>query len=246
MDKIEERKEQTKLGKILGWVFGIILCSSIFSVFDKEIGLLGLGYTVIGVLLLPPVNMRLRCKYQDFVRSKHGEKYSVNLINFGYASMKITLAFVLLILLAAISTPSSDITNNSSNNSQTLNTNKEIKPTNSETQTQSENKTKSKISYEYKNALIKAKAYSKTMHMSKSAIYEQLTSEYGEQFPADAAQYAIDNLEADYQQNALAKAKTYQSEMNMSKNAIYEQLISEYGEKFTANEAQYAIDHLND
>ena len=33
------------------------------------------------------------------------------------------------------------------------------------------------------------------MHMSKSAIYNQPTSEYGEKFTAEEAQYAIDNLE---------------------------------------------------
>ena len=103
-----------------------------------------------------------------------------------------------------------------------------------------------KPSIEYQNALRKAETYSKTMHMSKKAIYNQLTSEYGEKFPADAAQYAIDNLNADYKANALAKAKTYQQTMSMSKNAIYDQLVSEYGEQFTAEEAQYAIDHLDD
>ena len=50
-------------------------------------------------------------------------------------------------------------------------------------------------------------------------------------FDKKSAQYAIDNLKADYKYNALQKAKTYQTEMNMSKKAIYEQLISEYGEK---------------
>ena len=30
--------------------------------------------------------------------------------------------------------------------------------------------------------------------MSPSAIYDQLVSEYGEQFTAEEAQYAIDNL----------------------------------------------------
>lgn len=103
-----------------------------------------------------------------------------------------------------------------------------------------------KPSIEYQNALKKAETYSKMMHMSKKAIYNQLTSEYGEKFPADAAQYAIDNLNADYKANALAKAKTYQQTMSMSKSAIYDQLVSEYGEKFTAEEAQYAIDHLDD
>ena len=80
--------------------------------------------------------------------------------------------------------------------------------------------------------------------MSKAAIYDQLTSEYGEQFPAEAAQYAIDNLDVDWNANALKTAKNYQETMSMSKAAIYDQLISEYGEKFTAEQAQYAVDHL--
>lgn len=32
------------------------------------------------------------------------------------------------------------------------------------------------------------------MSMSKNAIYDQLISEYGEQFTKEEAQYAIDNL----------------------------------------------------
>ena len=47
------------------------------------------------------------------------------------------------------------------------------------------------------------------MHMSKAGIYDQLTSEYGEQFSAEAAQYAIDNVTADWNANALEKAKSY-------------------------------------
>lgn len=95
-----------------------------------------------------------------------------------------------------------------------------------------------------KNALAKAESYSSMMHMSKAAIYDQLTSSYGEGFPAESAQYAVDHLVADYKANALEKAKDYQTSMNMSRSAIYEQLTSSYGEKFTAEEAQYAVDHL--
>lgn len=104
---------------------------------------------------------------------------------------------------------------------------------------------KNSVSTEYKNALKQAETYSSSMHMSKQAIYDQLTSEYGGQFPADAAQYAIDNLGADYKQNALKSAETYQSMMSMSKQDIYDQLVSEYGGQFTPEEAQYAIDNLD-
>ena len=99
---------------------------------------------------------------------------------------------------------------------------------------------------EYLNALKKAEIYSEQMHLSKRRIYLQLTSEYGEKFSADAAQYAIDHLDADYKKNALAKAKEYQENLSMSKSAIYTQLISDYGERFTKKEAQYAIDLLDD
>lgn len=99
---------------------------------------------------------------------------------------------------------------------------------------------------EEKNALKKAESYSKTMHMSKARIYKQLTSEYGENFTAEAAQYAIDNIQADWNANALVTAKNYQTSMNMSKQRIFQQLTSSYGEEFTKEEAQYAIDHLDD
>lgn len=99
---------------------------------------------------------------------------------------------------------------------------------------------------EYASALTKAEMYSSMMYMSKQGVYDQLTSEYGEKFSAEAGQYAIDNVQADWNANALAKAKTYQETMSMSPDAIRDQLVSEYGEKFTAEEADYAIAHLND
>lgn len=102
------------------------------------------------------------------------------------------------------------------------------------------------VTQEYKNALTKGLQYANQLHMSKKAIYDQLTSSYGEGFPADAAQYAIDNMTGvDWNANALAKAQEYYAGMSMSKSAVYDQLTSEYGEQFTTSEAQYAIDHLN-
>ncbi len=98
----------------------------------------------------------------------------------------------------------------------------------------------------YKKALKKAKAYAEKIDMSKAGIYQQLISEYGEDFPEDASLYAIETLEWDYKESALRKAQLYQDKMNMSLSEIYDQLTSEYGENFTPEEAQYAIDHLED
>lgn len=99
-------------------------------------------------------------------------------------------------------------------------------------------------STEEKNALKKAETYSEMMHMSKQGIYNQLTSSV-EGFTKEAAQYAIDNIDADWKANALEKAKTYQQTMSMSKQGVYNQLTSSV-EGFTKEEAQYAIDHLDD
>ncbi len=96
-----------------------------------------------------------------------------------------------------------------------------------------------------KNALKKAQSYSDNQYLSKNRLYQQLTSQYGEGFTASEAQYAIDNVNADWNYNALQKAKSYQTHQNMSKNRIYQQLTSSYGEGFTASEAQYAIDNLD-
>lgn len=107
-----------------------------------------------------------------------------------------------------------------------------------------ETKEDTSVPNEYRNALHKAENYSKMMHMSKQRIYDQLTSEYGEKFDAEAAQYAIDNLNADYNENALKCGENYKKTMHMSKARIYDQLTSENGEKFTAEQAQYAIDNI--
>ena len=110
--------------------------------------------------------------------------------------------------------------------------------------TENTEKSNDAVPSEYRSALKKAKSYSDNMHMSKAGIYDQLTSEYGEKFTSEAAQYAIDNVEADWNKNALEKAKSYQENMSMSPAAIRDQLTSEYGEKFTEEEADYAISHL--
>ncbi|MGN8884514.1 Ltp family lipoprotein [Ligilactobacillus salivarius] len=102
-----------------------------------------------------------------------------------------------------------------------------------------------KIPREYVSALIKGQGYADRMYMSKKAIYDQLTSNYGEKFSPEAATYAINNIKANWNKNALQKAKDYQEEQNMSPDAIYDQLTSDYGEQFTPDEANYAIQHLN-
>ena len=103
---------------------------------------------------------------------------------------------------------------------------------------------KATVPAEYRSALAKADSYANDQHMSKKGLYNQLTSEYGEQFSKEAAQYAVDNIKSDWKANALAKANSYANNQHMSKKSVYDQLVSEYGEKFTKTEAKYAIDNV--
>ncbi|UXU77507.1 Ltp family lipoprotein [Mammaliicoccus sciuri] len=100
------------------------------------------------------------------------------------------------------------------------------------------------VSREFKNALKSAQDYQEVMPMSKAGLYDQLTSSAGDQYPEDAAQYAIDNLEADYKENALKSAESYQEIMPMSDKELFDQLTSDAGDKYTQEEAQYAIDNF--
>ena len=47
---------------------------------------------------------------------------------------------------------------------------------------------------EYESALSKADTYANMMHLSKAGLFDQLTSEYGEQFTVSESDYAIANL----------------------------------------------------
>ena len=154
----------------------------------------------------------------------------------------ITFLLILIIISIVGSSGSNKPSNLKTNlNSNTSNT-KEVKTKKEATK----NTPVPQISPEYKAALNKADTYANFMHMSKKAVYDQLISPYGEKFNQEAAQYAIDNVKADWKKNALIKAKTYLKDMNMSPAAIRDQLVSPYGEKFTEEEADYAIQHLND
>lgn len=95
---------------------------------------------------------------------------------------------------------------------------------------------------EFQRAARKAETYATMMDMSKQRILEQLTSEY-DQYSPEAAQYAIDNLDVDFNEVALKKAESYSKTAHMSQQGIYEQLVS-FAEGFTETEAQYAIDNL--
>ena len=156
------------------------------------------------------------------------------------------IAFILAV--GTVGGSDTDTDNSKEINSEKVESVQEVSQNNSEnaivenkSEDKIENKVEDKVPTEYTSALKSGEFYSETFHMSKAEVYDQLTSEYGDQFSAEAAQYAVDNLEVDWKENALESAKMYQEMFYMSPQETYDQLIFEM---FTAEEAQYAIDNL--
>lgn len=107
-----------------------------------------------------------------------------------------------------------------------------------------DNAAASDVPREHANALKEARDYLEFSDFSYAGLYDQLTSEYGGKYPAEAAQYAMDNLEVDWNAEALGSAENYLEFSAFSYEGLYDQLTSEYGGKFTPEQAQYAMDNL--
>lgn len=95
---------------------------------------------------------------------------------------------------------------------------------------------------EHQSALVRADRLANKRHMSKAEVYRTLTSDaFG--FPDESAQYAIENIDADWRNNALEKARYFQDERQKSHAETHRILASDtYG--FTEDEADYAIANL--
>lgn len=98
---------------------------------------------------------------------------------------------------------------------------------------------KEDIPREFKNALGTAESYLNFMSFSKEGLYDQLI--FGK-YPEDAAEYAVENINVDWNENALKSALNYLDFMSISNEALYDQLIFA---GYTPEQAQYAIDNLD-
>lgn len=97
---------------------------------------------------------------------------------------------------------------------------------------------------EYEAALTSAENYLSFAGFSKKGLFDQLSSDYGDKFSAEAAQYAVDNVEVDWKAEALESAKNYMEISPMSPDGLRDQLTSDYGDKFTQKQADYAVEQV--
>ena len=95
------------------------------------------------------------------------------------------------------------------------------------------------VTREQRNALRSAKNYLDFMSFSDEGLRKQLDFEG---FPPDAIDYAMQNIEVDWNEQAVKKAREYdETGLAMSDSGLYDQLIFE---GFTPEQAQYGVDNM--
>ncbi|EOT29411.1 Ltp family lipoprotein [Enterococcus saccharolyticus] len=97
----------------------------------------------------------------------------------------------------------------------------------------------SNVSREFSNALASAEQYLTFSHLSKDGLYDQLIFD---KYPNEAAQYAVDTIQTDWNKHALESANTYLSYSAFSKDNLSSQLL--YA-KFTDEQIAYALANID-
>ena len=103
---------------------------------------------------------------------------------------------------------------------------------------------------EQKNAYKSAKQYLQFMAFSRQGLVDQLSSEYGDGYPEDVAEFAVSQLEergeVDWDEQAEKSAREYLNYSSFSKSELIDQLSSEYGGKFTREQAERDVETVYD
>lgn len=92
---------------------------------------------------------------------------------------------------------------------------------------------------EYSNAVQAAEQYLDFAGFSRQGLIDQLSSEYGDQYPVEVATAAVDSLNVDYNAEAVEAAESYLEFQAFSHAGLVDQLSSEYGDQFTREQAEY-------
>lgn len=100
------------------------------------------------------------------------------------------------------------------------------------------------------NAIKSALRYLKSSAFSRAGLINQLSSEYGDNYPIEEATFAIEYIEnkelVDWKEQATLAAQNYIKHSAFSKLGLIGQLSSEYGDQYTEEEAVYGVQFLED
>jgi hypothetical protein len=92
---------------------------------------------------------------------------------------------------------------------------------------------------ELENARESAQDYLAFAGFSRQGLIDQLSSEYGDQYPVEAATAAVDSLDVDWNAEAVEAAESYLEFQSFSHAGLVDQLSSEYGDQFTREQAEH-------
>lgn len=87
------------------------------------------------------------------------------------------------------------------------------------------------------NAIRSAQSYLDFMAFSRLGLIDQLSSEYGDQYPVEDATFAVDSLNVDWNEQAIKAAKSYLDFQAFSCQGLIDQLSSDYGDQYTVEQA---------
>ena len=158
---------------------------------------------------------------------------------------KVIISLLLCICLVATITACSDTSTSSSENADV-----EVEESTAEKSEESSTPADptAEFTVEQKNAYKSGENYLDMMGMSKQGLIDQLSSEYGDKYPLDVAEFAVEQLEkngvADWDAECEESAQSYLDMMPMSKEELIDQLCSDYGDKYTREQAERAVEKV--
>ena len=101
-------------------------------------------------------------------------------------------------------------------------------------------------SMEEKNCYQAALNYLDLMGFSKKGLIQQLSSEYGDNYPQETAEKVVNDLDeaglVDWEKQAERSAQNYLDTMSFSKDELINQLCSDAGDQYTREEAEAAVE----
>ncbi|WP_167493154.1 Ltp family lipoprotein [Micromonospora ureilytica] len=102
--------------------------------------------------------------------------------------------------------------------------------------------TAKRLSAEQKNAVRSAQDYLSYVAFSRKGLIKQLSSDAGDGYSLEAATYAVDSLDIDYNEQAVKSAQDYLKNGAFSRKGLITQLESDAGDGFTHSQAVYGVD----
>lgn len=175
------------------------------------------------------------------------------LVGKGKSIVAIVLAVVTFIVVPLVNSATANVLDDTATNMETLTqeygesvepTETEVAPEPETTPEETEAPAEPEMTMEEEQAIFAALDYLDYSAFSKQGLIDQLSSEYGEQFPVKVAEQAVASLDVDWNAEAVEAAQDYVDYSSFSCESLVDQLSSEYGDQFTTKQARHGATEI--